>query len=253
MNRLIVIPPSHYCEKARWALRLAQIDFVEEAHPPLFHIPAVKKAGGLRSTPTLVCSEGTFSDSSHILEWIHGLPVSKWKPYGKQVELQQDIKEWEQLSGNELGSHTRRSALYYLFQHPKSILLPALIDRAPISEQKWMSRLYPMIKVFMKKSMRIDDEGARRSKVKVSRCFDRVIEQFNAQKERGEGYLVAKTMSAADLSFASLAAPVVLPDEYGALLPKLSDLLVSTKQMIQEYRAHPAGQFALRIYQELNA
>ena len=253
MNRLIVIPPSHYCEKARWALRLAQIDFVEEAHPPLFHIPAVKKAGGLNSTPTLVCSEGTFADSSHILAWVQDLPTSQWKPYGEQVELQHEIKEWEKLFGDELGPHTRRLAYYYLFQHPKSISLPALIDRASISKQKWASRLYPIIKFLMKKSMRIDEEGARRSKVKVSRCFERVTEQLNTQKEGGQGYLVGKTMSAADIIFASLAALVILPDEYGALLPKLSDLSASIRQMIEEYRAHPAGQFALRIYQELSA
>ena len=60
-------------------------------------------------------------------------------------------------------------------------------------------------------------------------------------------------MSAADLSFASLAAPILLPDEYGALLPKLSELSQDIQQMTHDYRSHPAGQFALRIYKELIA
>ena len=252
MNRLIVIPPSHYCEKVRWVLRLAQIDFVEEAHPPLFHISAVKKAGGVRSTPILVCSERTFSNSSRILVWIKDLPISQWKPYGEQVELQQ-AKEWEKLFGTELGPYTRRLAYFYLFRHPKSTLLPALIDRTPISEQKWISRSWPILKLLMKKSMRIDEEGAKRSRVKVSRCFERVNKQLDAQKKCGQDYLVGKTMSAADLSFVSLAAPIILPNEYRALLLKLSDLSASTRQMTEEYRAHPAERFALRIYQELNA
>ena len=35
---LITIPPSHYCEKARWALDYARIPYREERHPPLFHL-----------------------------------------------------------------------------------------------------------------------------------------------------------------------------------------------------------------------
>ena len=31
-NRLITIPISHYCEKARWALEWSQIPYVEEKH-----------------------------------------------------------------------------------------------------------------------------------------------------------------------------------------------------------------------------
>ena len=253
LNRLIVIPPSHYCEKARWALRLAQIEFIEEAHPPFFHVSAVKKAGGTRSTPTLVTKDGVFGDSVDILLWIQGLSTSQWKPYGDQADLIQEIKDWEQDFGKNLGPHTRRLTYFHLFQCSKKISLPALINKAPKSEQKWLSRLWPMIKLLMKKSLRIDQAGAERSKIKINQCFEQVAERLNTQKKFGHHYLVGDTLSAADLSFASLAAPILLPDEYGALLPKLSDLSQDIQQMTHEYRSHPAGQFALRIYKELIA
>ena len=48
--RLITIPPSHYCEKARWALDYAGISYREEGHPPLLHRLPVKLAGGGVST-----------------------------------------------------------------------------------------------------------------------------------------------------------------------------------------------------------
>jgi glutathione S-transferase len=35
--RLITIPVSHYCEKARWALTKLKLPYVEEAHMPPFH------------------------------------------------------------------------------------------------------------------------------------------------------------------------------------------------------------------------
>lgn len=51
--RLIVIPVSHYCEKARWALTRVQIPFVEERHMPPFH----RLATGRCKQPNLVVTE----------------------------------------------------------------------------------------------------------------------------------------------------------------------------------------------------
>src|SRR5215475_11254459 len=46
MLRLITIPISHYCEKARWALDRAGIAFREERHVQLVHRVAARRAGG---------------------------------------------------------------------------------------------------------------------------------------------------------------------------------------------------------------
>lgn len=51
--RLVTIPISHYCEKARWALERAGIDYEERRHLQLFHyVPAILAAGGI-SAPAL--------------------------------------------------------------------------------------------------------------------------------------------------------------------------------------------------------
>ena len=36
--RLITIPISHYCERARWALQRAGVDFIEEQHLQMLHL-----------------------------------------------------------------------------------------------------------------------------------------------------------------------------------------------------------------------
>lgn len=66
--RLITIPPSHYCEKARWALETVGADFREERHPPLLHLRSVRAAGGRRSTPVLRGRGVVVTDSTDILE-----------------------------------------------------------------------------------------------------------------------------------------------------------------------------------------
>jgi len=46
--RLITIPFSHYCEKARWALELCGIAYEEDGHLPVFHYAATLRAGAKR-------------------------------------------------------------------------------------------------------------------------------------------------------------------------------------------------------------
>ena len=87
---------------------------------------------------------------------------------------------------------------------------------------------------------------AARSRRKIDACFERV-----AQAPHGEGYLVGDQLSVADLSFAMLAAPLLLPKQYGAKLPSLEALPMSLQEELVAYREHPAGRFALRIYDEI--
>ena len=44
--RLITIPISHYCEKARWALERAGLPYREERHVQGIHRLAARRAGG---------------------------------------------------------------------------------------------------------------------------------------------------------------------------------------------------------------
>src|SRR5205807_1393702 len=66
--RLITIPISHYCEKARWALDRGGIAYREEPHIQGLHRYYARRAGGARTAPVLVTPEGAIGDSEHILE-----------------------------------------------------------------------------------------------------------------------------------------------------------------------------------------
>ena len=66
LRRLVTIPISHYCEKARWALERAGLDYIEERHVQGVHQFASRRAGGHGTLPVLVTAEGAFAES----EWI---------------------------------------------------------------------------------------------------------------------------------------------------------------------------------------
>lgn len=70
--RLVTIPISHYCEKARWALEWAGLPYAEEAHLQVFHYLPAWRAGGGRTVPILVHPGGVLTDSADILRWADG-------------------------------------------------------------------------------------------------------------------------------------------------------------------------------------
>jgi glutathione S-transferase len=57
-------------------------------------------------------------------------------------------------------------------------------------------------------------------------------------------------MTAADLTFASLAAPVLLPDQYSEYLPDEELVPPAFREVSNHYRALPAGKYGLRMYLE---
>jgi glutathione S-transferase len=64
---LITIPISHFCEKARWALDRAGVDYEERAHLQIPQWAAVKRAGAAGKTvPVLVCGDTVLSEYGDI-------------------------------------------------------------------------------------------------------------------------------------------------------------------------------------------
>ena len=103
--RLITIAPSHFCEKARWALQLAGIPFVEEPHPPLLHMRAAGRGRSSgHSTPVLVADGVVIPDSTDILEFVQNQPQGSWRPYPADDHLRREVHELEDLFLAEPGN-----------------------------------------------------------------------------------------------------------------------------------------------------
>jgi glutathione S-transferase len=65
----------------------------------------------------------------------------------------------------------------------------------------------------------------------------------------GRAHLCGERFGAADLTFASLAAAVIAPPVYGVELPQPSDMKAPTAALVQRAREHPAGAYALSLFQ----
>ena len=244
-DELIVIPFSHYCEKARWALQLGGVGFRERRFLPGVHVWAAKRAlegtavgaadghSSRYSTPILKTRSGPLSGSTTIAR------------YGTPALFEGDeVGRWVERFDSELGPHTRRAAYFMVFETPGALveLASTNVDRA----QALAFRVaHPFIVRWMRRGMAIDRRGFERSRAKV----DRLLAEVGERLADGRPYLTGERFTAADLTFAALMAPVLLPERYGAALPPPSQLNAEGAALVERYRQQPAGRFALRLYE----
>ena len=243
LNRLITIPISHYCEKARWALQRVGLPFLEEAHPPVFHMASAWRAGGKRTVPVLVSADGVYNDSTDILQYLDR-KAPEAGLYPNEPQARQEAEQLEELFDTVLGPHSRRWVYFHVLD--RTDLLPYLCHGVGAREAALFRTLLPAARLVMRKALKITPEAAERSRVRVQEVF----EQVGARLADGRRYLVGDRFGAADLTFAALAAPAILPPEYGSPLAPLEEMPQVMHEQIRAWRASPAGSFALRLYRE---
>lgn len=240
--RLITLGPSHYCEKARWALTRCRVPFVEEPQVPLLHAFATHRAGGRRTVPVLVTDSGTFADSTEILE-LCDRQVSG-ALYGSG-ERRRESRDLEEHFDEQLGPHSRRLAYFHLLGD-KGLMTGAFAEGSTGSARAFLSLGFPAIRALMRRSMKVDREGAARSRERSLEIFREV----GARMSDGRRFLTGDRFTAADLTFAALAAPLVVPPEYGWPLPPLESLTLAMQSEVRHFRDTVAGQLVLRLYRE---
>ena len=76
------------------------------------------------------------------------------------------------------------------------------------------------------------------------------FDEVAARLDDGRPYLCGDEFSAADLAFAALSAAVLVPERYGIPLPQPDELPEPYAGEVRAMREHPAGRFALRLYDQ---
>jgi len=238
---LITIPFSHYCEKARWALDRCDIAFRERGHLPLFSYLATYRAARTKTVPILIAGETTLADSTDIVAWCDATRPGELLP--AEPALRGEVLELEDDFVRQLGPATRRWGYAQLIEDPR--VIPYLVSRVPRWQALGLRAARPVAIRFLKRGLNITPDGVARSLAKIEDAFARV----GAVLRDGRRYLAGDRFTAADLTFAALAAPVLLPPELDVGLPPREMFGAATAQ-IDAWRATAAGAFALRMFAE---
>jgi glutathione S-transferase len=242
---LVTIPISHYCEKARWALDRAELDYTERRHIQLVHRVAVKRAGGGTTAPVLRTAEGVYGESRAILQYADEHVPAPQRLYPTEQPDRAQVLALEQRFDTVLGPEGRLWLYHEVFKDAKRFA-PWNLTGVP----GWERRVFPFVlspaKMIIRRHFGISDRTAKEAAEHVDEEFDAVAERLSD----GRRYLVGDRFSAADLAFAALAAPVVVPPTYGTPLPQPEDMPEDMAEAVLRWRSHPAGGFALRLFRE---
>lgn len=241
--RLMTIGPSHYCEKARWGLDFFGVDYTEDKHPPLVHWAWSLPSGGGRTVPILRAGKTVIGDSSAILRYLDDEHADTRRLYPVDDGLRAEVEQLQDRFDTRLGPHTRRVVYFHLLPL-RSVALEAIEPGVGGIQRLVFRTGFPFFRWLMRRGMNISPASAERSLDYTRRVFHAVDERLSDGRE----FLVGDVFTAADLTFASLAAPVLLPLGYGAPLPGMAELPIDVMTMVEEFRETSAGAFALRIY-----
>lgn len=242
--RLITIPVSHYCEKVRWALDLLKVRYIEERHVPGFHGLATRKHGG-STVPILVTKVGNFTDSTDILHYLNTLSSESQRLYPKEPELRREVEEIEELFDARLGADTRNWAYFYRSGDRETMRKGWCIG-TPLLERLGFEIAFPFISSTVRQRYNITADTAATALQEIKEVFEIVDRRLAG----GKTYLVGDTISAADITFAALAAPVLLPPEHPVMVSKIAELPIEMATVIKQLQSTTAGVYALRLYRD---
>jgi glutathione S-transferase len=241
--RLVTIPISHYCEKARWALERAGAPYREERHVQGIHRLAARQAGGGRTVPVLVTPDGAIGESQDILEWVDARSPSEQRLFPEQAADRGEVERVCRRLDEELGPPARRLIYVHMFSQRK-LALRFNNQGVPAWEDRMIRGGWPIIRRFISRQLDIRPGIERDDEAAVWREFDYVAELL----ADGRPHLCGERFGAADLTFAAMSAAVILPPQYGIPLPETDALAAPLATLVERARAHPAGGYALALF-----
>ncbi len=242
--KLITIPISHYCEKARWAIDRLSFPYVEQPHMLPFHRSATQAVGGT-SVPVLVTDTGSFTDSTEILRYLDTLTPKPDRLYPSDAALRQQVETLETVFNLELGPETRRWGYFHILDNDE-ILHRQWGQGIPPREQALFPKMLPKLRTMVREALNISAASATNALEIIHRIFASV----NDRLADGRPYLVGDQFTAADLTFAALAAPMLLPPEHPMSITGFKTVPEPMAREIATCRRSPAGKFVLRLYRD---
>ena len=209
---LYVFAISHYCERARWALDACSIEYDLKHLAPGPHLETAQRIGAPASSlPFLETGTTVVQGSGAILDWVErARPVASTESLQPAATYATACAELERRFDEVVGVHIRR--MYYsesLVEHPETVL-PVFLDDLDPDARPALEGAWPFVQQVMIESMDLGAEQREESR----RIVEGELDAFDALVSDGRRYLFGERFSRADVTAASLLAPLAVPPEH---------------------------------------
>ncbi len=192
---------SHYNEKARWALDYKDVAHVRRAVTPALQEFTARRLRAGRTVPVLEMNGRAIGDSTRIIEEIE----RRWPEpplYPAEPEERRRALDLEDYFDERCGHDLRRVLFSDNLAEPEKFLTMVYgADHPRIGLLKTVSPVFCRV---VKRRFRIRPETVEQSRERVRAAFDELEAEVGPS-----GYLVGESFTVADLTAASILAPIV--------------------------------------------
>jgi cytochrome P450/glutathione S-transferase len=242
---MICVAVSPYSELARWVLDRLGVPYRQLRHAPGPNVLANRRYGAGNVSVVVRVPEATLADARPVLDYYEARSPLHMRLYPEDPVEAAEVHRLVTLFHDEFGIAVRAWAYGYMLQERKAtaaVWRPGI----PSIERLLVDHAYPLLARAVRRGLQLDEDTIERSIPDIEEGFAEVEKRLID----GRPFLMGDRLSAADIMFAVMATPAILPQQYGGPFPTLDDLPPEMRAEVENYRSRPGGQFALRVYQD---
>lgn len=231
---------SHYSEKIRWTLDACDIPYREVCLSPAFHMaPALRMGGHGQTTLPIIQGDGySVQDSPRILTWLQS---NRGPLVVMPLAMDTAVREVEQRF-NAIGKDVARYLYAGSFGVADDHIIKLWTDHANAVQAAVIRVTYPIMRWVFKQKLQIKPKRIELARLRISEALD----WLDAQLADGRSFLVGDTFTVADITAASLLAPLACPAQhpvYGE--PAYQE---GMRAALQEWEGRPGIAWVRQLY-----
>ncbi|WP_176481690.1 glutathione S-transferase family protein [Pseudomonas sp. HAR-UPW-AIA-41] len=199
---------SHFSEKIRWTLDACQLPYEERCLTPVFHMPTALRLGRRGQTTLPIVQQGSVAvqDSPRIVDWLETCQGTlSILPQAQREAIRQIEQRFD-----SIGKDVARLLYAGSFGVADGHIRQLWTAHANPLQTLFIRLAYPLICLGFRRKLNINAASAARASERIGAQLD----WLEAQLADGRRYLVGDQLSLADITAASLLAPIACPAEH---------------------------------------
>lgn len=235
-------------EIARWVLDWNDVLYKDEPHAPYLSNQVFNALTGEKraaNSPVLINTDALVYTTGSIVQYLEQRAISSKKLLPDDLQKKQEVLELYKLFTGSFEENVTKYFYSRLLPNPQ--FAQALIrQRIPRHERYRYKEKFDTLSAALTTELKLSESSPEERLDEIKKVFNQVDRILSD----GRRYLAGEKLTLADIAFASVAAPLVLPEECGGAMSTMSQVPDDYRRDINAFRTTAAGQFVMLLYQE---